>query len=93
MVRHTDIVTYRLSLPRGRFSKNPILVCTYSIYLDNPDTGVSDIQSTVHGDVRGVQQGQVPSITPQVGNILLYILNHGNGTKQSPNSFILTEHR
>ena len=71
-------MTYRLNRPMGRFSENPILVCPLSIYLDNPNTSVSDIQSTFHGDVRGGQQGQVPPITPQVGNILLYILNHAH---------------
>ena len=67
-----------------------LIVCPLSVYLDNPDSVVGDIESTVLGDV-GADQGQVPPLTLQGGNVLLYILNHYNTTNQSPNLLTLTD--
>ena len=51
------------------------LVGPLRVYLNDPDTGIGDIQSTVEGDVV-TGQGQAPPLTLQVGNVLLYILYH-----------------
>ena len=61
-----------------------LCVCTCSPHLYDPDTVVSDIESTFCGDVVDGQEGQVAPVTGEGGNVLLHILDHAHSNNKSP---------